>query len=91
MKDGVTTVVLLITGHRHIYHFGLFFVFLVFMGIWGGRKMVLGNFQCRDILLVWIIVTVRAYFACWCGWGCLDNFFLSFIFSFFLPLGECLI
>ena len=48
--------------------------------------MVLGEFQCRGILLIWIIVgqepTVLAVSAVR---GCLDNFSLdlvSFLFSF---------
>ena len=51
-----------------------------------GGAMVLVNFQCQDILLIWIIVgqepTVLAVGA---GGGCLD-FFLYLSFHFFLPL-----
>ena len=53
--------------------------------------MVLGNFQCRGVLLIWIIVgqgpTALAVGA---GGGCLDFFFsrLSFLSSFSLSLGD---
>ena len=49
------------------------------------------NFQCRGVLLIWIIVgqgpTALAVGA---GGGCLDIFFscLSFLFSFSLSLGD---
>ena len=50
--------------------------------------MVLGNFQCWGVLLIWIIVgqgpTVPAVGA---GGGCLDIFFSHLSFSLlFLPL-----
>ena len=45
------------------------------------------NFQCRGVLLIWIIVgqgpTVLAVDA---GGGCLDIFFSRLSFVFFLPL-----
>ena len=47
------------------------------------------NFQCRGILLFWIIVgqgpTVPAVGA---DGGCLDIFFSHLLFRFFLPLWE---
>ena len=47
------------------------------------------NFQCRGLLLIWIIVgqgpTVLAVGA---GGGCLDIFKLSIFSPFFLPLSE---
>ena len=51
------------------------------------------NFQCRDVLLIWIIVghgpTALAVGA---GGGCLDIFSrLSFLSSFSLSLGDGLI
>ena len=45
--------------------------------------MVLGNFQCQNVLLIWIIVgqgpTVPAIGA---GAGCLDILFLAYHISF---------
>ena len=48
------------------------------------------NFQCRGVLLIWIIVGQGpTAFAVGAGGGCLDIFFLSSIFSHFcLPLGD---
>ena len=55
-----------------------------------GRAIVLGKFQCRGVLLIWIIVgqgpTLLAVGA---GGGCFDFFNLAYyniISSFFLPL-----
>ena len=48
------------------------------------------NFQCRGVLLSWIIVGQGAYCTCSrCVWGCLDIFSLSIIsFSHSLSLGD---
>ena len=48
------------------------------------------NFQCRGVLLIWIIVGLGPIaLAEGAGADCLDIFFLSSIFSvFFLPLWE---
>ena len=44
------------------------------------------NFQCRGVLLIWIIVGQRAYFACRrCGWGLFGHFSLIYHFSFLSP------
>ena len=53
--------------------------------------MVLVNFQCRGVLLIWIIVGQGpTVFAVGAGGGCLDIFFspLSFQSSFPPPLGD---
>ena len=56
---------------------------------WGGRvvRLCWVNFQCRGVLLVWMIVgrgpTVLAVGG---GGGGLDIFYLLYHFSFFLPL-----
>ena len=52
------------------------------------------NFQCRGVLLIWMIVgRARAYCACTrCGWGSVDIFSLVYLFSFlslFLSLSLC--
>ena len=48
-----------------------------------GWVLVLVNFQCRGVLLIWMVVGACSK----CGWGCLDIFFLTpIIFHFFLPL-----
>ena len=49
------------------------------------------NFQCRGVLLIWILVGQGpTVFAVGAGWGFLDIFFshLSFFSSFFLSLGD---
>ena len=49
------------------------------------------NFQCRGVLLFWIIVGQGPFaLAVDAGWGCLDIFFcnLSFLFSFFFMDGS---
>ena len=49
------------------------------------------NFQCRGVLLVWMIVGQGPIaLAVGAGGGCLDIFFphLSFLFSFSLSLGD---
>ena len=49
------------------------------------------NFQCRGVLLIWIIVEQGPIaLAVGAGGGCLDIFFsrLSFLFSFSLSLGD---
>ena len=49
------------------------------------------NFQCRGVLLVWMIVGQRPIaLAVGAGGGCLDIFFshLSLLFSFSLSLGD---
>ena len=50
--------------------------------------MVLGNFQCRGVLLIWIIVEQGpTALAVGAGRGLFGHFFLSSILSvFFLPL-----
>ena len=58
---------------------------------WSSGAMVLVNFQCRGVLLIWIRVgqgpTALAVGA---GGDCLDIFFsrLSFLFSLSLSLGD---
>ena len=50
-----------------------------------------GNFQCRGVLLVWMIVGQGPFeLAVGAGGGCLNIFFshLSFLFSFSLSLGD---
>ena len=57
----------------------------------GGGAMVLGKLPRPGVLLIWIIVGARAYCACSrCGPGLFGHFFsrLSFLFSFFLSLGN---
>ena len=52
------------------------------------------NFQCLGVLLIWIIVELGpTVLAVGADGGCLDIFFsrLSFLFSFSLCLGDCLI
>ena len=61
----------------------------------GGRSqtMVLGNFQCQSILVIWSIVgqrpTASACNRCWGRWGgggvgrCLDNFHPNQFIRFF--------
>ena len=64
-----------------------------YLSVGGGRVVRWSwvNFQCRCVLLVWIRVgqgpTALAVGA---GGGCLDFFYfhLSFLFSFFLSLGD---
>ena len=53
--------------------------------------MVLGNFQCQGVLLIWIIVGQGpAALAVGAGGACLKLFFsrLSFAFSVSLSLGD---
>ena len=53
--------------------------------------MVLENFQCRGVVLIWIRVGQRpTALAVGTGKGCLDIFFsrLSFLLSFSLSLGD---
>ena len=48
--------------------------------------MVLVNFQCRGVLLIWIIVRQGpTALAVGGGWGCLDSFSLVYHFSFLSP------
>ena len=47
--------------------------------------MVLGNFQCRGVLLIWIRVG-QGPTALAVGAGCLDFFLSTIISLFFLPL-----
>ena len=51
---------------------------------------MLGNFQCRGVLLIWIIVGQGPIaLAVGAGGGCLDIFsHLSLLFSFSLSLGD---
>ena len=47
------------------------------------------NFQCRGVVLIWIIVGQGpAVLAVGAGGGCLDIFLSSIIFLSFLPLSE---
>ena len=47
------------------------------------------NFQCRGVLLIWIREGQGpAALAVGAGWDCLDIFFLSSIFSFYLSLAD---
>ena len=61
------------------------FASLSLIGRWSGRAMMLGNFKCLCILIIWIIVgqglTVLAVFAG--GVGVLGYFFLSPIIPLF--------
>ena len=71
-------------------HLGFVCDFFVVSG-WSGGAKVLGNFQCRGVLLIWNTVgqgpTVLAVGA---GMGCVDIFSFVYHFSllslFFLPL-----
>ena len=60
------------------------------MIVGGGGRVVrwcLVNFQCRGVLLVWIIVGQGPIaLAVGAGGGCLDIFALSILFLLFLPL-----
>ena len=50
-------------------------------------RWCLVNFQCRGVLLIWIIVGQRpAALAVGAGGGCLDIFFFSSIISLFFLL-----
>ena len=55
---------------------------------WLGRAMVLGSFQCRDILLLWHMIghepAVLAAGAGRIGWGVF--FFLVFVFHLAYPI-----
>ena len=54
---------------------------------WSGGAMVLGNFQCRGVLLIWfIVVQGSTALAVGAGRGCLDIFFSRLSILFFLPL-----
>ena len=58
---------------------------------WSGDAMVLGNFKCRGVLLIWSIVRQGPIaLAIGAGGGCLDIFFsnLSFLSSFSFSLGD---
>ena len=48
------------------------------------------NFQCRDVLLIWMIVGQGPIaLAVGAGGGCFDIFFLVYLFSFLSPsLGD---
>ena len=49
------------------------------------------NFQCRDVVVIWIIVGQGPIaLAVGAGWGLFGHFFsrLSFLFSFSLSLGD---
>ena len=51
--------------------------------------MVLGSFQCRGILLIWVIIGQGpTVFAVGAGRGCMVNFSLVDHFSFCLDLGD---
>ena len=54
---------------------------------WGGRvvRRCWVNFQCRGVLLIWIVVG-QGPTALAVGGGCLDIFILAIISLFFLPL-----
>ena len=57
--------------------------------IGGGRveRRCWVNFQCRGVLLVWMIVGQGPIaLAVGAGGGCLDIFSLIYLFSFLLPL-----
>ena len=57
--------------------------------LWGGGRVVRRcwvNFQCRGVLLIWIIVGQGSIaFAVRAGGGCLDIFSLIYHFSFLSP------
>ena len=49
------------------------------------------NFQCRGVLLIWVIVVGQGHIALavGAGGGCLDSFSLVYLFSFLSPsLGD---
>ena len=59
-----------------------------FMSQWGGRveRRCWVNFQCRGVLLVWMIVGQGPIaLAVGAGGGCLDIFSLIYLFSFLSP------
>ena len=59
------------------------------LDIGGGRvvRWCWANFQCRDVLLIWMRVgQVPSVLSVGTGWGRLDIFSLVSHFSFFLPL-----
>ena len=66
----------------------------LFLGRLGGGRVVRRcwvNFQCRGVLLVWMIVgQAPIAFAVGAGGGLFGHFFshLSFLFSFSLSLGD---
>ena len=65
-----------------------------FLGDGQGMQWCWENFQCRGVLLIWIVVEHGpAALVVGVGGGCLDFFFshLSSLFSFSLCLGDCLI
>ena len=77
-----------ITGNQLPVHFPL-----VFTGARGGGRVERRcwvNFQCRGVLLVWMIVGQGPIaLAIGAGGGCLDIFSLNYLFSSFSPsLGE---
>ena len=50
-------------------------------------RRCLVNFQCRGVLLIWIIVGQGPIaLAIGAGWGCMDIFLSSITSLFFLPL-----
>ena len=57
---------------------------------WTGGALMLVNFQCRGVLLIWIRVGKGPIaLAVGAGGGCLDIFFLVYHFSFLSPsLGD---
>ena len=56
---------------------------------WLGGAMVLGKLPVPGRPTYLAYSRARAYCACGgCGWGCLDIFSLSFLFSFSLSLGD---
>ena len=53
---------------------------------WSGGARYWVNFQCRGVLLIWIIVGKGPIAIAVCaGGGCLDFFSLIYLFSFLSP------
>ena len=56
---------------------------------WSGGAMVLFNFQCRSVLLIWVRVGQGPNaLAVGAGGGCLNIFTLVYYFSFSLSLAD---
>ena len=68
--------------------FSVLFSNVIFNISFGGGRVVLSIFQCRGVLLIWIIIGQGPIaLAVGAGGGCLDIFVLSSISSlFFLPI-----